>query len=92
MLVEVYDCYELECVYKVNVKLIGVNNRDLKWFVINVEYINIILENKKLNYYYIFESGIYDVFDVKKILYSGIDGLLIGEVFMCCDNLFEFLL
>ncbi|HCU9228896.1 TPA: indole-3-glycerol phosphate synthase TrpC [Staphylococcus aureus] len=91
VLVEVHDRHELERAYKVNAKLIGVNNRDLKRFVTNVEHTNTILENKKPNHYYISESGIHDASDVKKILHSGIDGLLIGEALMRCDNLSEFL-
>ncbi|HCY0091697.1 TPA: indole-3-glycerol-phosphate synthase TrpC, partial [Staphylococcus aureus] len=43
------------------------------------------------NHYYISESGIHDASDVRKILHSGIDGLLIGEALMRCDNLSEFL-
>lgn len=61
VLVEVHDRHELERAYKVNAKLIGVNNRDLKRFVTNVEHTNTILENKKPNHYYISESGIKDV-------------------------------
>ncbi|WP_315930156.1 indole-3-glycerol phosphate synthase TrpC [Staphylococcus aureus] len=91
VLVEVHDRHELERAYKVNAKLIGVNNRDLKRFVTNVEHTNTILENKKTNHYYISESGIHDASDVRKILHSGIDGLLIGEALMRCDNLSEFL-
>lgn len=91
VLIEVHDRHELERAYKVNAKLIGVNNRDLKRFVTNVEHTNTILENKKPNHYYISESGIHDASDVRKILHSGIDGLLIGEALMRCDNLSEFL-
>ncbi|MBO0928428.1 indole-3-glycerol phosphate synthase TrpC [Staphylococcus sp. 30400_3112M30941] len=91
VLVEVHDCKELERAYKINPKLIGVNNRDLKRFVTKVEHTNIILENKQPNHYYISESGIHDTSDVRKILHSGIDGLLIGEALMRCDNLSEFL-
>lgn len=91
VLVEVHDRHELERAYKVNAKLIGVNNRDLKRFVTNVEHTNTFLENKKTNHYYISESGIHDASDVRKILHSGIDGLLIGEALMRCDNLSEFL-
>ncbi|HDE4827328.1 TPA: indole-3-glycerol phosphate synthase TrpC [Staphylococcus aureus] len=91
VLVEVHDRHELERAYKVNAKLIGVNNRDLKRFVTNVEHTNTILENKKPNHHYISESGIHDASDVRKILHSGIDGLLIGEALMRCDNISEFL-
>ncbi|HCT6732246.1 TPA: indole-3-glycerol phosphate synthase TrpC [Staphylococcus aureus] len=91
VLVEVHDREELDRAYKINPKLIGVNNRDLKRFVTKVEHTNIILENKQPNHYYISESGIHDTSDVRKILHSGIDGLLIGEALMRCDNLSEFL-
>ncbi|MGZ2214410.1 indole-3-glycerol phosphate synthase TrpC [Staphylococcus argenteus] len=91
VLVEVHDREELNRAYKINPKLIGVNNRDLKRFVTNVEHTNIILKNKQPNHYYISESGIHDTSDVEKILNSGIDGLLIGEALMRCDNLAKFL-
>ncbi|MDR7638680.1 indole-3-glycerol phosphate synthase TrpC [Staphylococcus argenteus] len=91
VLVEVHDREELNRAYKINPKLIGVNNRDLKRFVTNVEHTNIILKNKQPNHYYISESGIHDTSDVEKILNSGIDALLIGEALMRCDNLAKFL-
>lgn len=91
VLVEVHDKEELARAYKLDPKIIGVNNRDLKRFITDVLHTNEILEDKKPGYYYISESGIKDEQDVKNIVDSGIDGLLIGESLMKCDDLSQFL-
>ncbi|OIS36062.1 indole-3-glycerol phosphate synthase [Staphylococcus cohnii] len=91
VLVEVHDKEELERAYKLDPKIIGVNNRDLKRFVTDVLHTNEILENKKAGYYYISESGIRNKQDVASIIKAGIDGLLIGESLMKCDDLSQFL-
>ncbi|EHJ08629.1 indole-3-glycerol phosphate synthase TrpC [Staphylococcus simiae] len=93
VLVEVHDQLELERAYAINAQLIGINNRDLKHFVTDVNHTNLILDNKHKqdNHYYISESGIHSVDDVKQIIASGIDGLLIGEALMRCDHLEQFL-
>ncbi|PTI77306.1 indole-3-glycerol phosphate synthase TrpC [Staphylococcus succinus] len=91
VLVEVHDKAELARAYKLNPQIIGVNNRDLKRFVTDVLHTNEILEDKKQGYYYISESGIHTKEDVENIVKSGIDGLLIGESLMKCDDLSQFL-
>lgn len=91
VLVEVHDKEELERAYKLKPQIIGVNNRDLKRFVADVLHTNEILENKKEGYYYISESGIRDEQDVANVVESGIDGLLIGESLMKCEDLSQFL-
>lgn len=91
VLVEVHDKEELARAYKLKPKIIGVNNRDLKRFVTDVLHTNEILENKKAGYYYISESGIRNQQDVLNIVNAGIDGLLIGESLMKCDDLSQFL-
>jgi indole-3-glycerol phosphate synthase len=90
-LVEVHDKEELTRAYKLDPEIIGVNNRDLKRFVTEVQHTNEILKERKDGYYYISESGIHTVEDVESIVDSKIDGLLIGESLMKSDNLSEFL-
>lgn len=90
-LVEVHDKEELTRAYKLDSEIIGVNNRDLKRFVTDVQHTNEILKERKDGYYYISESGIHTVEDVESIVDSKIDGLLIGESLMKSDNLSEFL-
>ncbi|MDN8760320.1 indole-3-glycerol-phosphate synthase TrpC, partial [Staphylococcus aureus] len=50
-----------------------------------------ILEYKKENYFYISESGIHSQQDVKQIINSGIDGLLVGGALMNCNQLEHFI-
>ncbi|MEQ5994732.1 hypothetical protein [Staphylococcus saccharolyticus] len=91
VLVEVHDRYELERAHQLSPHIIGVNSRDLKRFVTDVERTNNVLKNKKAKHYYISESGIHSQNDVQKIITSGIDGLLIGEALMKSENLSQFL-
>ncbi|AYU55187.1 indole-3-glycerol phosphate synthase TrpC [Staphylococcus debuckii] len=91
VLVEVHSKQELRRAYDLHPEIIGVNNRDLTRFVTNVEHTNEILERKRKGFYYISESGIHNKEDVEKIVGSGIDGILVGESLMKCDNLAEFL-
>lgn len=90
-LVEVHDKAELTRAYKLDPEIIGVNNRDLKRFVTDVQHTNEILKERKDGYYYISESGIHTVEDVESVVDSKIDGLLIGESLMKSDNLSAFL-
>ena len=55
-----------------------------------VEHTNEILKAKRRGFHFS-ESGIHSINDVKTILNSGIDGLLIGEALMKCDDLSQFL-
>ncbi|MCI2953780.1 indole-3-glycerol phosphate synthase TrpC [Staphylococcus caprae] len=91
VLVEVHDQDELKKAYQLSPEIIGVNNRDLKQFVTKVEHTNEILKAKRRGFHYISESGIHSINDVKTILNSGIDGLLIGEALMKCEDLSQFL-
>ena len=91
VLVEVHDKEELARAYQLDPEIIGVNNRDLKRFVTDVQHTNEILSGRQAGYHYISESGIHTKDDVESIVNSGIDGLLIGESLMKSDDLSEFL-
>ncbi|WP_114603399.1 indole-3-glycerol phosphate synthase TrpC [Staphylococcus sp. EZ-P03] len=91
VLVEVHSKQELERAYQLAPEIIGVNNRDLTRFVTDVEHTNEILADKREGFYYISESGIHTQSDVEKVVGSGIDGVLIGESLMKCDDLSQFL-
>lgn len=91
VLVEVHDRQELARAHQLEPELIGVNNRDLRTFITDVEHTNQILRDKQSGFLYISESGIHSPEDVEQIMPSGIEGLLIGEALMKCEDLSQFL-
>lgn len=82
VLVETHDEYEIERALKIEPRIIGVNNRNLKDFTITLE------NTKRLRKYipkdkiYISESGIMTDEDVHFLKEVGVDGFLIGRAFM----------
>lgn len=92
VLVEVHDREELQRAHLINPKIIGVNNRDLKTFNIDIQHTNQILNNNtKENIAYISESGIHSVEDVEAVNQGNIDGLLVGGALMDCEKISTFL-
>ena len=86
VLVETHDEYEIERALKTNARIIGVNNRNLNDFSIDIN------NSKRLRKYipedklYIAESGIMSDEDVRFLKETGVDGFLIGRAFMESDN------
>ena len=86
VLVETHDEYEIERALKIEPRIIGVNNRNLKDFSISLE------NTKRLKKYipndkvYIAESGIMGDGDVEFLAQAGVDGFLIGRAFMESEN------
>lgn len=86
VLVETHDEWEIERALKIDPRIIGVNNRNLKDFTISLE------NTKRLRPYipsdkvFIAESGIMDDNDVRFLHEVGVDGFLIGRAFMEADN------
>lgn len=86
VLVETHDEEEIERALKIDPRIIGVNNRNLKDFSITLE------TTKRLRPYipkdkvFVSESGIMDAADVKFLRETGVDGFLIGRAFMEAEN------
>tara|TARA_B110000014_G_C20070624_1_gene558330 strand:+ start:530 stop:1321 length:792 start_codon:yes stop_codon:yes gene_type:complete len=81
VLIEVHDASEMDRAKKLDFPLIGINNRDLKTFNVNIETTIKLSENFQ-NKIIVSESGIKTKEDVKKILSSGTKTFLVGESFM----------
>lgn len=86
-IVEVHTLEDLEKALAIPVEIIGINNRNLNDFSIDLgttERIIQELERRKLrdDYYIIAESGIKDREDVEYLKGLDIDGVLIGEALM----------
>lgn len=86
-LVETHNEAEIETALEADSKIIGINNRDLKTFKVDL---NNTLRLRQLipnNIVVVAESGINTIEDIKFIKQSNIDAILVGESFMKSDNI-----
>ncbi len=90
-LVETHNEEEIKKTLNIGADIIGINNRDLKTFTVDI---NTSLKLRKLipsNKILISESGIKTAEDIRILKDSGFNGALIGESMMLSDNKIEFL-
>ena len=91
-LVETHNEEEIKKALSCNAKIIGINNRDLKTFTVDIntslKLRKFIPENKIL----VSESGIKTAQDIKMLKNAGFNGALIGESMMLSKNKEQFLL
>jgi len=85
VLIEVHDKTEMDRAKDLGFSLIGINNRDLKTFKVNLETTINLSEDIK-DKIIVSESGIKTKEDVNKILSSGTKTFLVGESFMRASN------
>ena len=81
VIMEVHESSELSHINEY-VDIIGVNNRDLKTFQVDINTSVEIIKQIPSEFMTISESGIDSTEDIKKLRESGYDGFLIGEYFM----------
>jgi indole-3-glycerol phosphate synthase len=81
VVLEVHSTSEIEMADE-NVDIIGVNNRDLKTFRVNIDTSLEMAEKIPGHYVKISESGISSPETVKLLRQAGYNGFLIGELFM----------
>ena len=81
-LVEAHDEYEVDRVLNLGAEIVGVNNRDLRTFQVDMN--NSIRLRKMAPYNVIFvsESGIRTPEDIRLLYENKVDGVLIGETLM----------
>lgn len=84
VLVEVHDANELHRALAINAKLIGVNNRDLKTFDVDLARTEEVAKHFSFNENRVFisESGIMDAEDAKRAAAAGASAVLVGESLM----------
>lgn len=86
-LVEVHDREELERVLESGARIIGINNRNLKTFEVDIrnteKLINYIPHDRAV----VSESGIKTPEDIKYLKSLGVDAVLIGETFMRASSI-----
>ncbi len=86
---EVHDEDELKRALKVDVKCIGINNRNLKTLEIDINTFSFLSKKIPNGIIKICESGISTNEELKKISNEGADAFLIGECLMISEDIYE---
>jgi len=85
-LVEVHDEAELETALKIGPKLIGVNNRNLHDFNVDLQTTARLRKNVPTNITLVAESGIHTTDDVARVRDMGVDAILVGEALVTASD------
>lgn len=78
-LIEVHDRAELERALALRPQLVGVNNRDLRDFSVNLETCLALRRLAPPEVCFVAESGIHAPADVRRLAAAGVDAMLVGE-------------
>lgn len=81
-LVEVHDEEEVDIAVESGADIIGINNRDLRDFTVNLKNTEKLIKKIPDDVVKVSESGIKTSDDIKYLRSMGVDGVLIGETFM----------
>ena len=85
-LVEVHDENEMDSAIKAGARVIGVNNRNLKDFTVDINNSIRLRELVDSKTVFVSESGIKGVEDMKALYKNGTDAVLIGELLMRAED------
>ena len=86
VLIEVHDAEELDRALRVNNRLIGINNRNLRTFEVSLDTTLDLLERIPDDRVIVTESGIHQPGDVALMRQHQVNGFLVGEAFMRADD------
>lgn len=88
VLMEVHNEADLEKAFEIGPKIIGINNRDLKTFEVDLEVTERLSPSiRAFGSYVISESGIFTNKDAKRVSAAGASGVLVGEALMRSGDL-----
>lgn len=82
VLVEVHDAAELQRALRLNNRLIGINNRNLRTFEVSLDTTLELLAQIPPESIVVTESGIHTPADVARMRGHGVNAFLVGEAFM----------
>ena len=89
-LVEVHNHREVETVMKLdNLKLLGVNNRDLRTFKVDIQTCLDLRPLVPTEVCFVAESGIHSKEDVRLLSAAGVDAMLVGEALVAAPDAAE---
>jgi indole-3-glycerol phosphate synthase len=86
-LVETHNEYECEIAVNCGARIIGINNRDLKTFTVDIETTGRLRELIPANRIVVSESGIKNRNDIERLKDWGVDAVLIGESLMASADI-----
>ena len=86
VLVEVHDHEELERALDTEARIIGVNNRNLKTFEVDLQTSQDLSLEIPDDLIFVSESGIRTQADAQRVFDSGADAILVGEALMRSDD------
>lgn len=86
-LVEIHSEAELRAVLQVSPRLVGINNRDLHSFRINLGISLALLPMLPPNITAVAESGIYNQGDVRRLAEAGTHAILVGEALVTAPDI-----
>ena len=86
-LVELYDAENLDAVLACKPTLVGVNNRDLNTFEVDLGHSMRIRTQVPADITFVSESGIFNHADVELLQANQVDAMLVGESLMRSDNI-----
>lgn len=81
-LVEAHSAEEVEWALEAGARIVGVNNRDLKTFEVNIETCERLRPLVPTDVLFVAESGIQTNADIYRLRRAGVDAVLIGETLM----------
>jgi len=86
-LVEIYDAENLQRVFDAGATLIGVNNRDLRTFEVDLDHTLRLRNRIPDECVLVSESGIRNHADVARLTAAGVDAILVGETLMASPDI-----
>lgn len=86
VLCEAHDAQELDRAMTAGAQLVGLNNRDLRTFSVDIELSVTLRSYVPLSFTYVAESGISTVEHLRRLQDAGVDAVLIGSSLMSADD------
>lgn len=89
VLVEVHNLDELERALDTEVEILGINNRNLHTFQVDLSTTEMLAEEVPENIILVSESGIFTTQDSQRVFQAGANAILVGEALMRSGDVYQ---